>query len=397
MTQAVAPLPTEPAPLRPEERAQQAVTLAARDVEAAELQRVDVVHAHAANDRDAWQTARDKLGSAVRSATKAIEKARGVCKDAAPASAQLAQLEDRLHTLRAETAAVGEPPRGYNEVALEADLLAAIRRHPEGDARGGFQRKEDEIRALMVRLSSDQSRNLATRIKKQRPGDTLAAAFVTASNLGADRQERLLQVLGGAPRREALRVGRAGPRPTGALPAVAGATAPAVRAEQPSQPARGSQVSQPAPAMQPSQPAPTTQPVQCAPASVGAQPAQTPIVAQVPSAAREDARVAATAGKPQLTQRGHAMQYYRLHQAAFLTTVRARLLAANLSTGSPQLGWAQGPARFVEELGFALTGPESSELPELLYPSDPWALIDAHRGMDADPTAASGAMGWAPS
>ncbi|MEO7731272.1 MAG: hypothetical protein ABIY55_09890, partial [Kofleriaceae bacterium] len=141
VTQGVAPKPTEPEPLRPDERAQQAVTLAARDVDAAELERLDVVHAHASNDRDAWRTAHDKLGSAVRAATRAIEKARAVCKGAAPASvAQLAQLEDRLHALRTETATVNEPPKGYDEVALEADLLAAIRRHPEGDARGGFQR-----------------------------------------------------------------------------------------------------------------------------------------------------------------------------------------------------------------------------------------------------------------
>ncbi len=406
VTQAVAPRRTEPEPLRPEERAQQAVTLAARDVEAAELARVDVVHAHAANDRDAWQTTRDKLGSAVRAATKSIENARAVCKGAAPASvAQVAQLDGQLQLLRAESTTIAEPPRGYDDVALEAELLAAVRRHPEGDARGGFQRKEDEIRALMVRLSPDESRNLATRIKKQRPGDALAAAFATPSNLGTDRQERLLRVLGGAPRRESLRVGRDGPGPaSGAPPALAGAAAQPVRAER--QPVRATPVSPPALATQPAHPAPATQPAHPAPAaqpsqrapttSVGAQPTQTPIVSQVPSAAREDARVAATAAKPQLTQRGHAMQYYRLHQAGFLATIRARLIAANLRPGSPQLGWAQGPARFVEELGFALTGPESSELPELLHPSDPWALIDAHRGMDADPTSSSGAMGWAP-
>jgi hypothetical protein len=112
------------------------------------------------------------------------------------------------------------------------------------------------------------------------------------------------------------------------------------------------------------------------------------------SAATEDGRVAATAAKPQLAQHGHAMQYYRLHQPAFLDAVRARLLAANLAPGSPQLSWTSGPARFVKQLGFALTGPEARDLPELLYPSDPWALIDAHRTMDADPTLATGAMGW---
>ena len=121
-----------------------------------------------------------------------------------------------------------------------------------------------------------------------------------------------------------------------------------------------------------------------------------PDTGSAPTPASEDARAAATAAKPQLKQRGHAMQYYRLHQPAFLATVQARLLAANLGTGSPQLAWAHDSARFIEELGFALTGPESSELPELLHPSDPWALIDAHRGMDADPTASTGAMTWAP-
>jgi hypothetical protein len=88
-----------------------------------------------------------------------------------------------------------------------------------------------------------------------------------------------------------------------------------------------------------------------------------------PGAGRQDTRVDATAGKPQLAQPGHATQEYRLHQPTFLDAERTRLLAANLGTGSPRA---------------------------LLYPGDPWAIIEAHRRMDADPTRATGAMGWAP-
>lgn len=110
----------------------------------------------------------------------------------------------------------------------------------------------------------------------------------------------------------------------------------------------------------------------------------------------EDGRVAATAGKPQLAQHGAAMQFYRLHQPAFLAAAQAQLLANSLGPGSPQLAWAHGAARFVEQLGFELTGPESSELPGLLHPSDPWQIIDANRSMDDDPTSAAGAMRWAP-
>lgn len=129
--------------------------------------------------------------------------------------------------------------------------------------------------------------------------------------------------------------------------------------------------------------------------AAAAVPAATPR-SSAASAAAEDGRVSATAPGPQLAQHGHAMQYYHLHQPAFLDAVRTRLLAADLPPGSPQLSWPHGPARFVEQLRFALTGPEASELPELLHPSDPWALIDAHRTMDADPTLATGAMGWSP-
>ena len=55
-----------------------------------------------------------------------------------------------------------------------------------------------------------------------------------------------------------------------------------------------------------------------------------------PGAGRQDTRVDATAGKPQLAQPGHATQEYRLHQPTFLDAERTRLLAANLGTGSPR-------------------------------------------------------------
>lgn len=79
------------------------------------------------------------------------------------------------------------------------------------------------------------------------------------------------------------------------------------------------------------------------PADTGHAPGPTQPGSQVPSAASEDARVSTTAGKPQLAQRGHAMQYYRLHQPAFLDAVCARLLAANLDVGSPGLFGRAGP------------------------------------------------------
>jgi len=368
-----------PEPLAPEDRARQAVTFAAREVDAAEQQRVEVVDAHGANDLGAWRIARDKLGGAVKTATQAVEKARALDKGAAPASgAQLEGLEHRLGVVTSSLTSLDDPPKGYVEVALEADLLTAIRRRPEGVARTGFQQKEEAIRGLLARLTPADCRTLATRITKQLPGDALASAFVTASNLGADRQQRLLDFLKGAPRREALRVGRIDAGVGPAMPAAE--SKPAAEARPAAQGARA-----PEPAARVPEP---TAPVASATAVPGITPA--------PSALHEDARVATTAAKPQLTQRGQAMQYYRLHQAAFLATVRARMLAANLGTGSPQLAWAQDATRFVDELGFALTGPESSELPELLYPSDPWHLIDAQRGMDADPTSSTGAMGWTP-
>jgi hypothetical protein len=102
----------------------------------------------------------------------------------------------------------------------------------------------------------------------------------------------------------------------------------------------------------------------------------------------------AVAGSP--SPRGQALQYYRRHQPAFLAAVHTQLIAANLGTGSPRLRWSDGAARFVEQFRFALTGPEPKELPELLYPQDPWAIIDAHRQMSPDATTGTGEMDWAP-
>ena len=102
---------------------------------------------------------------------------------------------------------------------------------------------------------------------------------------------------------------------------------------------------------------------------------------------------------------GDAAHYFTLHRRTFLAMARTELQAARLSTGSPRLTWSHGPARFAEQLTYHLAAPLPDELPGLLYPSDPWRLIDEQRGA-AEPKAppggalsgpARGTMAWNPS
>jgi hypothetical protein len=147
----------------------------------------------AAGDAASWESLRRELEQAVAISGRTLEAALRHA-----GMHDLAALEFRLAAVvRALEAA--RPPVSVGEVALEAELVAAILRKPEGTAHDGHARKEQAIDALLRRLGIADSRALVARIAQRSPGDVLASAFHT---LTTDRRERLVATLQGAARRE---------------------------------------------------------------------------------------------------------------------------------------------------------------------------------------------------
>ncbi len=125
-----------------------------------------------------------------------------------------------------------------------------------------------------------------------------------------------------------------------------------------------------------------------------------PVVAsrQVPTVEAEEERLAKLNPTKLHAVHETAERYFALHLPAFLAAVRMRLSAAQLGTGNAQVSWAHGADPFVDELSFALAGPDASALPGLVWPDDPWRLIDERRSLDiAEPDGPRlGAMEWNP-
>jgi hypothetical protein len=202
--------------LTPEERARELVVRAERDLSSAEHVAADIISAQRDNDLEAWRVAHDQLGSQLGAAEKSVERARSV--DGAPDVAKVEQLEHRMQVLTAEVASLDEPPKGFAEVEHELELLVAIRRRPDGPARTGFEQKEADVAARFAQLSQNNKWNLAGRIVKHRPTDELAAAFLDPSNLGRDRQERLLGLLKYGARQDTKRAGAHAQGPDSSAP-----------------------------------------------------------------------------------------------------------------------------------------------------------------------------------
>ncbi len=194
----------------PERSPQQAAFVEAqREVGAVEKARADVEAAQETNKLDAWGDAHGRLMTALDKATKAFESARAISLSVGSEPAGFADLKERLEKVTEVKAKLDIAPKGYVEIALEEELLAAVKRRPDGSARDGFARKEADVSELMAQLSVADGRNLLARIERKLPDDELVNAFLTGSNLLPERQERLLKVLKGAPCREAIRAARA--------------------------------------------------------------------------------------------------------------------------------------------------------------------------------------------
>lgn len=149
----------------------------------------------AAGDAVTWESRRHELEEAVAVSARSLEHALR-----SAGLNELAALEFRLASL-VRTLENARPPMSFGEVALEAEIIAALVARPVGTAADGHARKEAEVDALLQRLSVADSRKLVTRIEKRIASDALVLGFYA---LSSERRTRLLGTLRGAAKREAM-------------------------------------------------------------------------------------------------------------------------------------------------------------------------------------------------
>ena len=102
--------------------------------------------------------------------------------------------------------------------------------------------------------------------------------------------------------------------------------------------------------------------------------------ANAPTAAEEDARVAAI-GPWVLARHVDAPSYYKLHSPAFVETMRARLAPLSFDL-VPGVSWTNGSSPFIDIVCDAVSAHDTTEVPLLLQPEDPWRVIDDARELD---------------
>ena len=226
----------------PAEQAHDAATAAVREVGAID-RAIDALHAaYEANDPARWHDARGALERQLAHAGKALARARTHAQaTSSQVREQLAAAEHELADNQAVAGSLRDPPRGWADVSRETEIIAVVTAPIEGSASAGFASKENAIKAELARLSPAESRALAERVRKARPGDPIAEAI---GRMIPARKRRILAVLDDARRRQAQQHAResrtrarsganeaAGPA-DGAVPAVA---APTLRDRVPSQ------------------------------------------------------------------------------------------------------------------------------------------------------------------
>ncbi|MBA3455860.1 MAG: hypothetical protein H0T42_22375 [Deltaproteobacteria bacterium] len=203
-----------PAPRSEAEQAGDRVARLARDVAALERAITAVQQATAANDPKRWQEAKQGLERQVAATHQAHQRARALAIDAKPEThAQLATAEEALVEHERLASTLTEPPRGWDPVSHETEILAIITEPIQGSARDGWARKMAALKAELAQLSAAESRVLGVRLKKQEPNDALALALAPGVRINQERFNDLIAFLDGARRREAIHAARH-PKPT---------------------------------------------------------------------------------------------------------------------------------------------------------------------------------------
>lgn len=124
--------------------------------------------------------------------------------DRVPRSAEGPVLVEHTSSSGKDGASRAPRPITWRQVALEAEILAALATAPEAHETVAlaFARKERELVALFGRLTVLDAMELHRRLSLDLHDDPIALGF---RRLVVDRRVRLLSYLAGARRREAIR------------------------------------------------------------------------------------------------------------------------------------------------------------------------------------------------
>jgi hypothetical protein len=155
----------------PADRARDAVASATHKLTLVREAVAELTAAHDANDLPRWNHAHKAVEAALVQANRRFQQTRTQLTGASPettstfeaATCELATATERTHT--------AEPPKGYVQVALEAELLAALR----APSVAGFAGRRDAVHGELDQLAIAELRVLRARIASPQPQDELAA------------------------------------------------------------------------------------------------------------------------------------------------------------------------------------------------------------------------------
>ncbi|MEP6865805.1 MAG: hypothetical protein ABJE66_34615, partial [Deltaproteobacteria bacterium] len=154
----------------PADRARDAVAGASHKLTLVRAAMAELTAAYGANDLPRWNHAHKALEVALVQANQRFEQTRTQLTGATPETTSTFDAASRELTEASERSHATEAPKGYVQVALEAELLAALR----APSIAGFAGRRDAVRAELDQLAIAELRVLRARIASPQAQDELA-------------------------------------------------------------------------------------------------------------------------------------------------------------------------------------------------------------------------------
>ncbi len=193
----------------PAQEADDAVATAKRNVATVRIAVEAVRQARAANDPKGWAAAKHSLDQRLAEAKCELVSARARASDASQESQrQLREAERAIIESEGSASELAEPPLGWAPVSREAALVALLAAPSDG-ARDGWAQKEAALKAEVDQMSPAECSVLTRRLTAQRAGDPIATALAPNVRITRSRFDALLEYLGGARKREAMKASHA--------------------------------------------------------------------------------------------------------------------------------------------------------------------------------------------
>ncbi len=195
------------APRGPADLASDAVTAFQRSTAGVRDATAKLRQASERSERRQWVQARGLLDRELAYAARSLDRVRARQADIKPdVAARLLDAERELAGLQTTAASLVDEPAGFRTTAADAEIERVLAAPVETDFKLGYETKQAQLFDIIDGLSVVEARMLVERFVRPPPGDRVAQLF---QRLASTRQQIVLDRLRDAPRRMALQTDRA--------------------------------------------------------------------------------------------------------------------------------------------------------------------------------------------